>query len=351
MNNYEIKNEIIERLFGRDIYTKKVNSIEYRTRCPFCGDSNNINTGHLYLRINPNDNYPILYKCFKCDESGILRETMLNMLDIYDLNIKSELLTLNKTSDKFDKNINENNNLIFFDYIIPENKLYLNKINYIENRLGVKFSDNDLKDIKIITSLKEFLIENNIKTIQCSNSIAHTIEKDYVGFLSFGNSHILFRDITNTHKISWLKYPITEESKTSKVFYSISSNIDIYSNQDITINLAEGILDILSVKYNLGYNQTENIINIAVTGRHYDSTILYLIDMGLIGSNIKINIFSDNDSVFNKKNKNPTTYQYFMKLLRNYKYLFKEINIYYNELEKDVGTTKDRIILKKYKII
>ena len=74
MGNREIKIAIIEYLMNRDVFTQKVSGIQIRTRCPFCGDSQkNINTGHLYLRINPDDNLPIVYNCFKCPAKGILK--------------------------------------------------------------------------------------------------------------------------------------------------------------------------------------------------------------------------------------------------------------------------------------
>ena len=73
MTNRETKLDIIQALASRDVYFRQVNDVEYRTRCPFCGDStSNLNTGHMYIRINPDDNFNIVYHCFKCEESGIM---------------------------------------------------------------------------------------------------------------------------------------------------------------------------------------------------------------------------------------------------------------------------------------
>ena len=70
----DTKIQMIEALLNRGEWIQEVNSSEFRTRCPFCGDSQkNINTGHLYLRINPDDNLPIVYNCFKCPAKGILK--------------------------------------------------------------------------------------------------------------------------------------------------------------------------------------------------------------------------------------------------------------------------------------
>ena len=65
-----------------------------------------------------------------------------------------------------------------------------------------------------------------------------------------------------------------------------------------------------------------------------------------------LNIFSDNDQVFNKGKKNnyDTTIMFYRKALVEYLPLFREINVYYNTIYKDYGTTKDNISLKRYRI-
>ena len=347
MTNKQVKLDLIEALAMRGIYFKQVNDVEYRTRCPFCGDSDNPNTGHMYIRINPDDDFNVVYHCFKCEESGIMTADVLSALDIDDVDIKSGLYTLNKTAKRADnKNIISGIQNIYFDYKLPEIKLG-KKTEYIENRLGIKFTKDDFKKMKVITSLKDFLILNNINSITCDRYIANAIERDCVGFLSFGNSHILFRDITNRGAIRWFKYPITNESKKNRLFYSMSGSVDPLSTDKIQINLAEGIMDTLSECYNLGYDDS-NIMHISVSGKYYDRILLYLIDLGLVGSNITINIFADNDAQYNNKNNNPTDINYFRNLLKKYKYLYGEINIFYNTMGKDIGVPKEEINLKRY---
>ena len=350
MTNKEIKLNIIDALASRGIYFKQVNDVEYRTRCPFCGDSDNINKGHLYIRINPEDNYNIVYHCFKCEESGVLTDDILSEFDIDDISLKSELITLNKTAKKVDsKNISSNSKIMFFNYYVPDKIKRGPKTEYIEKRLGMPFSDKDFKKMKIITSLKDFLIYNNIFTLSVDRKIASMLDRDYVGFLSFGNSHILFRDITDKNEFRWIKYPITKESKNNRLFYSMEATIDPLTTEKMVINLSEGVLDILSACFNFGFDDP-NIMNIAVSGKYYDRLLLYLVDLGIVGSNITVNIFSDNDAMYNKKNKNPTTIEYYRKLLKKYKNLYGEINIYYNLLGKDIGVPLDQIKLKHYKL-
>ncbi len=353
MNNKEIKEDFIEALFDRDgIFTSRVSDDEIRTRCPFCGDSKkSSNTGHLYLKINLDDNSPIIYHCFLCEEGGVLQPSMLELLDIDIPELKSNMQILNKTSDKFDRKglVNEIK-MTNFDFHLPNTIRIGRKTKYIEDRLGISLSVDDFKKMKVITSLRDFCIDNKINYLTCPSNFANMLERDYVGFLSFGSSHILFRDVTGKNKYRWVKYPITNSSNQNRIFYSMEASIDIFTKSTIKINLAEGVFDILSANYNLGFN-TENCLNICVSGRYYDSIILLLVSMGFIGSNIELNIFADNDRMFNNKNvkanKN-TDIGYYKKILKNYKYLFGKTTVYYNTISKDIGVPKDRISLKKY---
>lgn len=351
MNNKEIKLAFIDSLYGRGEYMRQVNEVQYRTRCPFCGDSrSDLNTGHLYIKINPEDNYPMLYHCFKCEESGIVNDNLLVALGIDDINLKSNISSLNKTSDKIKgQKYFDDDKIVNFGYELPEVKNF-KKIRYIEDRLKVIITESDLKTFKIITSLKEFLVFNNIKEITLDNSICHMLERDYVGFLSFGGAYILFRDITDKHKYKWIKYPVTQESRGCKLFYSTSTSIDVFTREKININLCEGVMDTISLYKNLGY-ESDNDLNIAVGGKQYLYVLNTLGSMGFIGENIDLNIFSDNDEVFNnKKNNKPTDIKYFKKLLNTQKYLYGNTNIYYNLIDKDIGVGLDKISLKKYKI-
>ena len=352
-NNQQTKIKIIEALFQRPEFTKQVNGVEYRTRCPFCGDSLNENTGHLYLRIDPNDNLPIVYHCFRCEESGILQGSTLSLMDIENVNLKSELDGLNKTSDKFDnKNLSGEKENLFFDYQIPSIEKEDKKIKYIEKRLGVEIPEEDYSKLKIISSLYSFLSLNHITTSAFKIPMMDIIEKKYVGLLSYGNSHILFRDITDQSEYRWIKYPITPDSINNRLFYTIGGSLGLFTKETITVNLTEGVMDILSVYYNLGYDK-DNIMNIAVSGKYFDKIILYLVDLGIVGSNIIINIFADNDAVFGKKNVKAnfsSSLAYYRKTFHIYKYLFKEINVYYNSIGKDVGVPREEISLIHNKI-
>lgn len=350
MTNTEIKEKMIQALYNRGEYIRQVDSVEYQTRCPFCGDTDKSQrTGHLYVRIGLEDNFPMVYNCFKCPASGIVDQNFLTMMEIDDVDLRGNIISLNRTSDSIasHKFINGEEN-ISFSYSLPE-VVKDKKIKYIENRLGISLNEDDFTRLKIITSLREFLIKNEVKKLTCSNEIAYMLENYYVGFLSYGNTHILFRDITNKCQFSWIKYPITKKSKEARAIYCMESEIDTFTKEPITINLAEGVMDIISSYYNLNYNKP-NSLHFGVLGKQYDAIIRKLITLGFVGDNVTVNVFSDNDESYNKKNKTPTDMEYFRKVFRKSKYLFKEVNVFYNILGKDIGVKKDKISLIKERI-
>lgn len=345
MTNKDFKTLLITALKSRNVYTSIKHNHEVVTRCPFCGDSEkNLRDGHLYIRINPDDNYPIVYNCFKCPANGILSPDDLDLLGIQKDIFKQYLSNLNKTSDKLPKGGNYSNAEIkFFDYKIPEIISHPEKVRYIENRLGKRLSHNTIMNMKMITSLKDFLIENKMETITCSPGMAKLVESKYVGFLSHNGAYILFRDITDSQDIRWYKYPITVESYGQSVLYSIKQEIDIFTDETITINLSEGVLDCLSIAYNINTDNTYHI-NMAVGGKFYTKAIKYFLGLGFVGRNIIINIYSDNDKTYD------TSLEYYRKTLKKFTYLVKEINVFYNTLQKDVGYPSNQIKLVKYKI-
>ena len=351
MTNQEYKKRFIEALYNRDgPAPKHPNSSHYVIRCPYCGDSSDVTKAHFYIKIDLNDNSPIVYKCFRCpeDTSGIMSKDVMERIGIDDPNLKDGIKLLNASSDRVDKKNINGQEMLYFDYQLPRLE-ECPKLDYIRDRLGVNISLEEFQDFKVITSLKKFLKLNKIKPLTCPDQIAYMYERDYVGFLSHGNSYILFRDITNQNQISWVKYPITEKSRGSRSFYSISSQIDIFTEDQIIVNLSEGVFDCLGVYYHV-MNQRENVINIAVTGRYYEFIMYYLINLGIVGTNVTINIFSDNDKMFGKKNTKSTSIEYYQYIFRNFKYLYKNIFVYINEIGKDCGVRKNQISLVKTKL-
>ena len=104
----------------------------------------------------------------------------------------------------------------------------------------------DFRKMKVITSLRDFLIYNNIRKLTCENYVANYLENNYIGFLSSGNSHILFRDITNKNQIRWYKYPITKESSTNRIL-NLSINGIEFTGKEVYDKLGLKSMDFSSM--------------------------------------------------------------------------------------------------------
>lgn len=306
-------------------------------RCPYCGDSNNLNHAHLYINNQP----PFKYYCQKCSTSGIIDSKFLRELNLYD----PELIQYtNNSKNEYIKNLNKkygnNFKTIFkkeFD-LLPNQytKLELNKLKYFNTRLGINVDNEELlKKYKIILNLKDFFDNNNLTMNKYYKDNLNKLNNYYIGFLLNDNNMICFRNITDLNIERYINKKIYSENLfQSRKFYTIGNNIDL-SNSIFNIYLTEGIFDIIGV-YNHIYNCKENSndLFISCNGKSYNFVLKYLESLSIL--NCEINIYSDKDVSINK-----------LKQLTNHNRLikFNGANVYYNTLEKDYGIPKDRIVL------
>lgn len=342
MDTLEFKSKI-QDIFLSMKYAHKTSVNQIALRCPLCGDSKKDKTKtRFYVLIDKNNDTPILYHCFNCDESGIITPAVLRSAGVNDLKLNSELLNYNKLVKKnIRKTIGIKNN--YFNYKVPKIKdIEINKIKkeYIENRLGLFFSYEELENLKVVFSLLDFLKINKINELNVNKGRAVLLENDYVGFLSTKNNLITYRDITNNNKLRYDKYPVITDIDNSEKFYTIPNTIDILSPDPIIINIAEGTFDILGVYYHIMNKSLDNMIYVAACGSGFLSVLQHFITSGIVGNNVIVNIFSDSDKNIN----------FYNKVIDSISPFVGEINIFYNELEKDYGVHKDKIRLIKHKI-
>lgn len=299
----------------------------------------------LGIKVDPsNPEEPILYHCFNdgCDRRGVLTNQMLKEIagNKADLISKVNVDAINKEILDNSGNVRTNKyrNTRQIKVSIPP--LYskdansLRKAKYLFDRLGMIIDPADFKGIKIIWSLENFLRENDIKK---RGEYAWLLEKDYIGFLSINNDFIIFRDITGTHKMRYVKYNIFDFYDNSQCFYSIPGRVDLLSTKDVHIKIAEGTFDTLSILYNVENNNRENTIYLSSSNANFYTPLLHYFQKGLVGSNIFIDIYKDNDSKVN--------YDLLKKKLKTYTLSVRNTTVYYNgyRKEKDFGVPKSKI--------
>lgn len=295
MNNFKFK--ILEKIESVSNVFYKSGLNEYRIRCPFCGDSqNNLKDAHLYIKCSLNLNEPMIYHCFKCNKSGKVNKYFLNKLnidlDLQDPSISNRLTYINQSPTKIENTITHK------DYFI--------------NRLGDGLTDKDYLKFRIVSidSVKELI--NKRRFIIPNDS-------DAIAFMTEDNSLLILRNIYNIG-FRWKKIPIYEGVSV----YTIKTQIELFSKDDININISEGIFDSIGLYKHLG--QDKNVF-ISVLSSNYKLGIDYAINKGFVGNNINIRIYLDSDI-------NEQGLKY---LIKKYKWIFKSIKFYKNILDHDYG--------------
>lgn len=318
MNN--IKERIMEEIQKNSDIFIKVNPIQYRIRCPICGDSQkNLRDSHCYIKCSSDPAEPLLYHCFKCNSSGKVDKEFLNKLNIKNSNLIDQLGSQHYSKIGVLKTTNIN--------IITGNPILDSpQTNYIDNRLGNGFSYDDYDKFKIIWDI------NSIREFITSERILHSLpnNNDSISFLSDDKTMVLTRSLDENG--GWRKIKITRDE--NRAFYTIKALIDLFTKEDVIINITEGIFDALSAYKN--FNDNKNSVFIAVLGLDYLSGIEYAIAKGFIGDNIIIRIYADSDVKIDK---------FFKNELKKYKWLFKSISIFQNIKYKDIGVKKELIEL------
>lgn len=338
MNNTTEAFELLKR-YLIDNYNAKTASggKEIVKRCHICGDSKDKTDAHMYIGIKDNK---IWYNCFKCNSGGLVNGLFLRNMGCYDPNIIMSVQEQNKSNDvpnNTEFNVSKNRYIInnplydtFYDNITQR------KLDYLEKRIGLKANVYNAKNIKMILNLKRFLALNNINQYTRHPDIIDLLDKYFIGFLSMDNTYIILRRIIpegnlpkyiDSRYVNYNIYGIESGSK----FYTIPGQI--VADKPINICIAEGVMDILSVKYNVS-NDTNNIYS-AICGKSYSSIVrYYIVNYGFM--NFNLHLYMDNDV------KDDSIYR----IINDLSIYNANIMIHRNSYngEKDYGVTRDRIV-------
>lgn len=344
MLDQEVKFELIEKLKQRGTYHVSVNGKQHYTRCPYCGDSRNLSHAHLSIKIDTDTDDIILYRCLKCNVSGLVDETVLSELDIFfDQDSMKKLRIYNKKSMRLRK-VSDSEHEKFIIPIPTDNHRNWNKLSYLNDRLGTSIGLREVQDLKIIPSLSDFLTINELAPGKdgiltgVELSMLGLLERDYIGFLSCNNNRITFRDITGKNKLRYYKVILNEKNLNSDSFFALPLNIPLMYTNDVHIHVAEGPFDILSIKENL-VKTTENNFYYAVCGFGGSVILQYLIRLG-INTGLNLHVYCDSDKPDYVQKKQWLYKQPYLTEWVDRIYLHR--NTYQNE--KDYGVPVEKII-------
>lgn len=275
---------------------------EAMINCPICGMEGRPDTGqHMYISLGDN-NKPLMYNCFKdIRHSGLLTPKALEKL-LEMVSYDGDTSILNELQIKIDACSNSTSNRIIksdkYNVFVPlekSNAINEQKRSYINNRLGISLSYEDLVQNKIILSLCNLMEANGIPYEK--NEYTNFLNTYCIGFLRNDNSLVIMRNLYKDRdslpkslKSRYITYKLFGNSLTG--YYVLPSVVDIQKH--VVVCIAEGSFDILSVCYNMMHNKREGIIYASIGGNSYLKIIKYFLEvMGLV--DIEFHIYIDTD--------------------------------------------------------
>lgn len=330
---------VIDALEHTSRLTKRFSPYRVSVVCPICGEGNKRHD-HSHCYIGPyKDNPPLVYHCFIGECSGVVTPMFLRDMGIYDLELETILNTFNRSYSNMDKASRKIYRIkkVKENLVIPkiqDNPDNQYKLRYMQARLGVKFTYENLEGLKVIFSLRDFLEQNNISPNMKYKGYNRTINNDYIGFLDTLNNYIVFRNTKDNKNLRYVKYDLFDLLDTSSIIYAVpGTQSDLFADT-VNLNIAEGPFDALGVFCNVKKFNRENNIYAACCGSGYLRAIKYFIKLGFIG-NLIVNIYSDADK--------PVKYYKHTRVFDEIQPWVKDIRIYYNEKGKDYGVPRKYI--------
>ena len=312
-------------------------------RCPMCGDSlKHPDKCHCSIWVRPA--MPLIYHCWICEESGVVGSNFLQSMGILDLGVSNTLAQYNKATMKGKKITSFSMMRKDYKLLIPsiqDTELNRRKLEYMQKRIGKKFTYKSMEYLRIIFSIKDFLKVNELKVNSKFMKNIYYLDRDYIGFLSSTRDVITMRSIDPNSKYRYVKYFVFEDQENPEQMYAIPNRIDPMSDT-VTINISEGTFDTLGVFFNVKKGELDNQIYVSVCGSAYKKVLQNFLKKGFL-NNLVVNIYSDSD-------KGP---EFYNKLMDEYSPWVKEFHIFYNTIKdakgkSDFGVPEDEILVKEF---
>ncbi len=347
MSNFmELRETLTKSLLTIKGSTYTSGKSEILFRCPYCGDSKKHSTSkHFYVKIPHVEGDLPVYYCHLCNTKGVLSSKTLNAWLDERFDAPQLLNSYVKKASKLAKNRQYANTKVYrLQVPIPNmNDPYtFKKIEYLNNRLGINLTVEDILRFKIIVNLYDLLNLNKVDKLSGSKNYTDLIDEDCIGFLSRDNAYVNFRNTGNRINKRYVMYNIFGVWDNSRAFYIMRSDVDIM-NGPVNIHITEGGITLMGVYHHIT-KQSPGIYAASI-GTGFEGTIRYFLKNGLFDA--VFHIYPDMDKGMDERS-------YFEKLKKNigeYRFLYP-IKIIQNHYpgEKDFGITPDKMKPNYYEI-
>ena len=312
-------------------------------KCMYCDDRHE----HMYISIPQNPNEPSFYNCFRCPAKGIVTSNTLNDWNCYDDTMALALLNHNKNIKIIPKGLKRNVMNLNYSFCNNSNKS-LQKLAYINNRLGTNLSLADTVKLKICLNLYDILNQNRQLSYTRNARDLQILNDYFLGFISLDNYFINFRRIVDEGIVPnkyldsrYINYVLAENPDNTERFYTIPATVDFTNPHRIPIHIAEGPFDCLSIYLNVRHQASG--IYTSISGNNYASLIRHFV-LALELNYSEIHIYPDNDKSGNDYKMKEVSD--LCKPLRIPVYIHRNMK----EGEKDFGVSPDRIIEGVYQL-
>ena len=329
-----IDRALAEQVTGVNIITR--GGLERTVRCFYCGDSSNLEHGHLGITRN----FPLMFSCKRCGYSGAVSEQFLTNLGVAVTDeIRNELAS-NRTAvgqwaaSRGSANVKQVQTFLQKQSLkqafkIPDIKRTqdsIRKYNYLCGRFDQKFSLEELKAVKFIPSLRDFLDLNYVTAVKEPVEVLECLERNYVMFPAFEGSKLICRNITSDELLG--RYYELKVKDNGYRFYNITTDLDI-NNPSVSIIAAEGVFDVIGLWLKFPNLRSEqNSIFAAMLGKGYKPISEFLSQVGFLRQNISIYADNDVDTNF---------YRLKYDAYKRMKELGCRLCVYHNKLSHDWG--------------
>lgn len=269
-------------------------------RCPFCGDSKNLRHAHFYMSVPQSQEDISFYQCKRCPNHGILSDELLRKIGCNDSNIMIEITKHNTevlSLPKY-KSLKKINIYPLRWDLTRQDANNQNKLNYINTRIGANFSLFDLYKLKMFLNLYDIVVTNKLELTR-HQAICDSLDKYFIGFISYDNSYCGLRKITDRELYQsvnkrYINYSLINKTDDRKNFYIIPTQINILDPLPVKVHIAEGQFDILSIYYNLNKCNNYQNIYIACGGKSYSQATEFILEeTGIV--NYELHYYPDKD--------------------------------------------------------
>ena len=300
-----IKDNIIAAFLNLNEKNKLVSGgREIACICPICGGSKTDNKPSFYLGVPEGDDSKWFYQCkrAKCAQQGILTAGFLTKYtDIHDKDLLDTLSKQNFKNRGFVKTIkmSESHNKLNLKILTKYRECDKVKLQYLTDRTGVDFfkADNIIK-YKIVINLIDFLKYNNLELKSKSDRESEfqlEMSDYFIGFLSFNNSQIKFRNCYMDKKFYTNKYAYKiDPTNTQPYIYVPSRPIDVMSERP-EIVLSENPINIIVVSNKYYADDNVDVLFVGTGSAASFTSALGIAQNITMFYGAKISIYSDYD--------------------------------------------------------